>query len=154
MAQDFNETLHLPVTDFPMRAGLPQKEPERLAQWEKDDIYGKMIAHNEGKPTFVLHDGPPYANGDIHLGTAMNKVLKDFIIKYKNMSGYKAPYVPGFDTHGLPIELKALKKIGYTGDFTLEADQHLKAYGAERIEEGLAEMAKTARKLADEFEAD
>ena len=116
MAQDFNETLHLPVTDFPMRAGLPQKEPERLAQWEKDDIYGKMIAHNEGKPTFVLHDGPPYANGDIHLGTAMNKVLKDFIIKYKNMSGYKAPYVPGFDTHGLPIELKALKKIGKNKD--------------------------------------
>ncbi len=116
MAQDYNQTLNLPVTDFPMRAGLPEKEPQRLAQWEKDDVYGKMVAGNEGKPTFVLHDGPPYANGDIHLGTAMNKVLKDFIIKYKNMSGFKAPYVPGFDTHGLPIELKALKKIGKNKD--------------------------------------
>jgi len=116
MAQDFNETLNLPVTEFPMRASLPQREPERLAQWEKDDLYGKMIQNNEGKPRFVLHDGPPYANGDIHLGTAMNKVLKDFIVKYKNMSGYCAPYVPGFDTHGLPIELKALKKIGKNKD--------------------------------------
>ena len=113
---DYNQTLNLPVTNFPMRAGLPQKEPETLRSWDDNGIYEKMLKNNEQKPLFVLHDGPPYANGDIHLGTAMNKVLKDFIIKYKNMSGFKAPYVPGFDTHGLPIELKALKKIGKNKD--------------------------------------
>lgn len=112
MAQDYNTTLNLPKTDFPMRGNLPKREPDILQKWEDSDLYEKMVARNEGKPTFILHDGPPYANGEIHLGTALNKTLKDFIIKQKNMSGYCAPYVPGWDTHGLPIELKALKANG------------------------------------------
>ena len=112
MAQDYNNTLNLPFTDFPMRAGLPEREPQALSQWEEMKLYEKMIAANEGKPLYVLHDGPPYANGKIHLGTALNKILKDFIIKYKNMSGFRSPYVPGYDTHGLPTELKARKAAG------------------------------------------
>lgn len=112
MAQDYNKTLNLPQTDFQMRGNLPQKEPGMLKDWEEERLYYKMVEKNAGKPSYILHDGPPYANGDIHLGTALNKVLKDIIIKQKNMSGYCAPYVPGWDTHGLPIELKALKKVG------------------------------------------
>ncbi len=112
MSQDYNKTLNLPVTDFPMRAGLPQSEPVTLQKWNDNDIYGKLMEKNAGKPMFVLHDGPPYANGNIHLGTALNKVLKDFIVKYKNMSGFCAPFVPGWDTHGLPTELKARAKAG------------------------------------------
>ena len=109
---DYNQTLNLPKTDFPMRGNLPKREPETLEKWENERLYYKMIEKNQGKPLYVLHDGPPYANGEIHLGTALNKTLKDFIIKYKNMSGFCAPYVPGWDTHGLPIELKAMKSIG------------------------------------------
>ena len=112
MAQDFKDTMNLPKTDFPMRAGLPKTEPETLKGWEKDKMYDNLMKKNEGKPLFVLHDGPPYANGDIHLGTALNKVLKDIIIRNKNMTGYKAPYGPGWDTHGLPTELKARAKAG------------------------------------------
>lgn len=112
MAQDYNSTINLPKTDFPMRGNLPKREPETLEKWENDRLYYKMIEKNTGKPTFILHDGPPYANGEIHLGTALNKTLKDFIVKYKNMSGFCSPYVPGWDTHGLPIELKAMKSIG------------------------------------------
>lgn len=111
MSIDYNSTLNLPLTDFPMRAGLPQKEPEFLKNWEDASLYEKIIEKNKNKESYILHDGPPFANGDIHLGTAMNKVLKDFIVKYKNMSGFYAPFVPGWDTHGLPIELKAMKKI-------------------------------------------
>ena len=112
MSQDYNSTLNLPKTDFPMRAGLPKSEPVTLKNWEEEKIYENLMEINEGKPLFVLHDGPPYANGNIHLGTALNKILKDFIVRYKNMSGFKAPYVPGWDTHGLPTELKARKKAG------------------------------------------
>ncbi|MBE6788185.1 MAG: isoleucine--tRNA ligase [Ruminococcaceae bacterium] len=112
MPQDYNQTLNLPQTDFAMRAGLPQREPEMFKKIDDDNIYGKLIEKNKGKPQYILHDGPPYANGDIHLGTALNKVLKDFIVKYKNMAGFYSPYIPGWDTHGLPIELKAIKKIG------------------------------------------
>ena len=112
MAQDYNNTLNLPKTDFPMRGNLPKREPVMLEKWEKERLYYKMIEKNKGKKSYILHDGPPYANGEIHLGTALNKTLKDFIVKYKNMSGFCAPYVPGWDTHGLPIELKAMKSIG------------------------------------------
>ncbi|MEE1319697.1 MAG: isoleucine--tRNA ligase, partial [Ruminococcus sp.] len=112
MSQDYNSTLNLPKTDFPMRAGLPKSEPVTLKNWEDEKIYEKLMEINEGKPMFVLHDGPPYANGNIHLGTALNKILKDFIVRYKNMAGFKAPFVPGWDTHGLPTELKARKKAG------------------------------------------
>ncbi len=113
---NYNETLNLPKTEFPMRAGLPTREPEFLARWERDDQYNELMKHNEGKPLFVLHDGPPYANGDIHIGHALNKTLKDFIVRYKNMTGFKSPYVPGWDTHGLPTELAARKKAGITAD--------------------------------------
>ena len=112
MSQDYNKTLNLPNTEFPMRAGLPQSEPITLKKWDDNDVYGKLMEKNAGKPMFILHDGPPYANGNIHLGTALNKVLKDFIVRYKNMSGFCAPFVPGWDTHGLPTELKARAKAG------------------------------------------
>ena len=116
MAQDYNKTLNLPQTSFDMRAGLPKKEPKFVEHWDEMDLYQKLLERNAGKPLYVLHDGPPYANGDIHLGTALNKVLKDIIVKYKNMTGYNSPYVPGWDTHGLPTELKALKAIGMDKD--------------------------------------
>lgn len=112
MPEDYNKTLNLPKTDFPMKAGLPQREPQQLKKWDEEGLYEALMKKNEGKPVYVLHDGPPYANGDIHLGTALNKVLKDVIVRYKNMSGFKAPYVPGWDTHGLPIERKAIDKVG------------------------------------------
>lgn len=112
MAQDYNSTINLPKTDFEMRAGLPKKEPVLLEDWKKNSLYFNLMKHNEGKPRFVLHDGPPYANGNIHMGTALNKIIKDIIVRYKNMSGFQAPYVPGYDTHGLPIELKALAAAG------------------------------------------
>ena len=109
---DYNNTLNLPKTEFPMRAGLPQREPEALKAWNDNKCYEELMKHNEGKPLYILHDGPPYANGIIHMGTALNKSLKDFVVRYKNMTGYKAPYVPGYDMHGLPTELKARKAAG------------------------------------------
>ncbi len=110
MPQDYNATLNLPKTDFPMRAGLPKREPDMLTEWYRKDVYHKLIEKNEGKPRFVLHDGPPFSNGKIHMGTAMNKVLKDFIVRYNNMSGRQAPYIPGWDNHGMPIESAIIKK--------------------------------------------
>lgn len=117
---DYNKTLNLPKTDFPMRAALPQREPVFLQDWEKNYLYKKLMEKNDGKPLFVLHDGPPYANGDIHLGTALNKVLKDFVVRYKNMTGFQSPYVPGWDTHGLPTELKARKKAGLDANTVID----------------------------------
>lgn len=109
MSQDYNKTINLPRTDFPMRAGLPQREPAMLKAFEDAGIYRKLMEKNRGKPKFILHDGPPYANGNIHIGTAMNKILKDIIVRHRNMTGYCSPYVPGWDTHGLPIESAILK---------------------------------------------
>ncbi|MCH5206600.1 MAG: isoleucine--tRNA ligase [Oscillospiraceae bacterium] len=109
---DLNSTVNLPQTEFPMRANLPKREPEMLEKWEKERLYYALSEKNKGKPSYTLHDGPPYANGNIHLGTALNKVLKDIIVKYKSMTGYNANYVPGWDCHGLPIELKAVKSLG------------------------------------------
>jgi len=105
----YDDTLFLPKTAFPMRAGLTKKEPLMLKKWEDDKIYEKVIKKRKGNKTYILHDGPPYANGKIHIGTAYNKILKDFIIKYKSMMGYYTPYVPGWDTHGLPIETEVIK---------------------------------------------
>ncbi len=115
MAQDYNKTIHLPQTDFPMRAALPQREPGMLAGFQEQQIYQRLMEHNQGKPKFILHDGPPYANGDIHIGHALNKIVKDMIVRYRNMSGNYAPYVPGWDTHGLPVESAIMKnkKIKY-----------------------------------------
>lgn len=108
----YDSTLNLPETKFPMRANLPKKEPEILKFWEDIDIYQKVQQKNAGKPKFILHDGPPYANNNIHLGHSLNKVLKDFIVKYKSIAGFDSPYIPGWDTHGLPIEQQAIKNIG------------------------------------------
>ena len=105
-------TLNLPKTDFPMKAGLPQAEPRRLAQWQADDLYGQIRRARAGRPSFVLHDGPPYANGNIHLGTTLNKILKDVIVRSRSMGGKDAPYRPGWDCHGLPIELKVDRNLG------------------------------------------
>lgn len=111
MAGDYKEKMNLPRTTFPMRANLAAREPEFLEFWKKSDIYSKLLSR-PSKTSFILHDGPPYANGNIHIGTAFNKILKDFIPKYKSMRGFRAPYVPGWDTHGLPIELRVLKEEG------------------------------------------
>ena len=105
-ARDYSETLFLPKTDFPMRAGLPQKEPELLARWQRLDLYGRLRAAAKGRPKFVLHDGPPYANGNIHIGHALNKILKDVVTRSQQMLGFDSNYVPGWDCHGLPIEWK------------------------------------------------
>ncbi len=112
MEKDYSLTLNLPETEFPMRGNLPKRDPEFLEEMNKKDLYNKLMEKNEGKPLFVLHDGPPFANGDIHTGHALNKILKDIVIKHKAMTGYKTPYIPGWDTHGLPIETQAIKKMG------------------------------------------
>ncbi len=112
---DYKSTLNLPQTDFPMKANLSQREPQRLKQWQEMDLYGLMREAGAGKPKFILHDGPPYANGELHIGHAVNKILKDFIVKSRSLSGFDAPYVPGWDCHGLPIELNVEKKVGKPG---------------------------------------
>jgi isoleucyl-tRNA synthetase len=109
---EWKDTVNLPRTDFPMKANLPTSEPETLARWAAMDLYGKIRARREGAPKFVLHDGPPYANGNIHLGTALNKILKDIVVKSRSMAGFDAPYVVGYDCHGLPIELKVDRELG------------------------------------------
>src|SRR5437899_12374121 len=108
---DLKSTINLPKTAFPMKANLPQNEPKLLARWEQMHVYERIRQARQGAPTYVLHDGPPYANGPIHLGTAMNKCLKDFIVKSKTMAGFDAPYVPGWDCHGLPIEIKVDQEL-------------------------------------------
>ena len=107
---DYKDTIITPKTDFPMRAGLPQREPAMLERWNKIDVYGQLLKKNEGKPAFILHDGPPFSNGDLHMGHALNKTLKDFIVRSYAMRGYYTPYVPGWDNHGMPIESAIIKK--------------------------------------------
>lgn len=118
MSVDYKSTLQLPVTSFPMRAGLAKKEPQIAKFWEENEIYKKMLKSTEGHQSFIFHDGPPYANGAMHIGHALDKSLKDFITKYKSMRGYFTPYVPGWDTHGLPTELKVLKEEHLNKDTT------------------------------------
>ncbi|MBQ8297867.1 MAG: isoleucine--tRNA ligase [Ruminococcus sp.] len=144
MSQDYNNTLNLPKTDFPMRGNLPKREPEILEKWENERLYYKMIEKNQGKPSYILHDGPPYANGEIHLGTALNKTLKDFIVKYKNMSGFCAPYVPGWDTHGLPIELKAMKEIGVENGAIppVELRKHCRDYAMTHVDNQMKQFKR------------
>ena len=108
---DYKNTLNLPKTDFPMKADLPQREPAMLQRWADMDLYGQIRRASRGRPRFILHDGPPYANGHIHLGHALNKILKDIIIKSRQMTGYDCPYVPGWDCHGLPIEHQVDKEL-------------------------------------------
>jgi isoleucyl-tRNA synthetase len=131
---DLKKTVNLPQTAFPMKANLPQTEPKRLERWNSGDLYGRIRASRSGRPLYVLHDGPPYANGDIHLGTALNKVLKDFIVKSKTMAGFDAPYIPGWDCHGLPIELKV--------------DQEL---GAKKLQMTHAQIRRVCRKYAEKW---
>ncbi len=123
MANDLKNTLLLPQTDFPMRANLVKREPERLAHWEKLDLYAKMQAVRADAPTYVLHDGPPFTNGDVHIGTALNKTLKDTICRYKTMRGFRTPYVPGWDCHGLPIEQKVTREIQQSGEEVSTAER-------------------------------
>ena len=103
---DYRATVFLPKTDFPMKAGLPEKEPRILAKWQADDVYGQLRAARAGREKFILHDGPPYANGDIHIGHAMQKTLKDLVVRTQSLLGKDVPFVPGWDCHGLPIEWK------------------------------------------------
>lgn len=141
MSQDYNNTINLPKTDFPMRASLPQKEPVMLEQWKSDGYYNNLMEKNKDKKPFILHDGPPYANGDIHMGHALNKILKDFVLRYKNMAGFRAPYIPGWDMHGLPTELKAIKKFGLnrdkvsTVDFREQCREFVEMYAANQSEQ-------------------
>ena len=113
MANELKDTLQLPKTDFPMRAGLAQREPARVEHWAKIGLYDSIQAKRQAQkaPTFVLHDGPPFTNGDVHIGTALNKTLKDMILRYKSMRGFRTPYVPGWDCHGLPIEQKVTREF-------------------------------------------
>jgi isoleucyl-tRNA synthetase len=111
LAKELKDTLQLPKTEFPMRAGLPQREPGRVAHWEKIDLYKALQDKRSGAPVFTLHDGPPFTNGDVHIGTALNKTLKDITVRYKTMQGFRAPYVPGWDCHGLPIEQKVTREL-------------------------------------------
>lgn len=109
---DYKDTLNLPKTDFPMRGNLPQNEPKQVEKWDRDQTYFRVLEANQSGPRFILHDGPPYANGNIHIGHALNKILKDIIVKYQALTGHHAPYIPGWDCHGLPIELQVEKNIG------------------------------------------
>ena len=132
MSQDYKKTLNLPRTEFPMKAGLTAREPHQLAAWEKENLYGRIQQAHQGAPLFVLHDGPPFANGDVHMGTALNKILKDLIVKSKTMAGFRAPFIPGWDCHGLPIEFKVVKeKAGLT---PVEIRQRSEAYARKYID--------------------
>lgn len=133
---DYKNTLNLPQTDFPMRGNLPNREPQILEFWQKNDIYNQLIKRNSDKPLFILHDGPPYANGAIHVGHAMNKILKDMIIKSKLLQGFNAPYVPGWDCHGLPIEQKVEQKVGKANQkvSVKEFRDHCRAFAKEQVE--------------------
>ncbi len=123
MAQDLKDTLNLPKTDFPMRANLVGREPQRVAHWEKLGLYARIQAHNASGPAFVLHDGPPFTNGDVHIGTALNKTLKDITLRYRSMRGCRTPYVPGWDCHGLPIEQKVAREIQAKKETLTTAEQ-------------------------------
>ena len=123
MAMDYKNTLNLPTTSFPMKADLVNSEPKRLEKWEAAKLYDKIQQQRAGAEKFVLHDGPPFANGDVHIGTALNKILKDIVIKYKSLRGFSAPYIPGWDCHGLPIEFKVSQEMRKSGgDATTPAD--------------------------------
>ncbi len=133
---DYKDTLNLPKTDFPMKANLPQREPEMLKRWQEENLYGQLRATAQGKPLFILHDGPPYANGYIHMGTALNKILKDVIVKSRQMAGLNAVYVPGWDCHGLPIEHEVDKHLGAKKRelSVIEKRQHCRDYAKKFID--------------------
>ena len=141
---DYKATLNLPQTDFPMKANLAQREPDRLKAWSEMDLYAQIREAGQGKPKFILHDGPPYANGDLHVGHAINKILKDIIIKSKTLSGFDAPYVPGWDCHGLPIELNVEKKVGKPGHKVTAGEfrQHCRDYAGKQVDAQKADFVR------------
>ncbi|HEV7801775.1 MAG TPA: class I tRNA ligase family protein, partial [Burkholderiales bacterium] len=130
---DYKKTLNLPDTPFPMRGDLARREPLMLERWQARNVYQRIREASRGRPRFVLHDGPPYANGDIHIGHAVNKILKDIIVKSKSMSGFDAPYVPGWDCHGMPIEVQIEKQYGKNLP-PAETQRLCRAYAAEQVE--------------------
>ncbi len=132
--QDFKDSLNLPKTKFPMRGDLVKREPDRVEFWKKTDLYGRIQKKRQGREKFVLHDGPPFTNGDVHIGTALNKILKDVILRYKSMKGFATPYVPGWDCHGLPIEHKVVKMLRES-----------------KREVGTAELREECAKFSSEF---
>src|SRR5436190_19568152 len=133
MSDNYKDSLNLPNTAFPMKANLAQREPDMLKHWDNIRLYQKIQEQNQNKKKFLLHDGPPYANGDIHLGHAVNKILKDIIVKSKSMSGFDAPYVPGWDCHGMPIEVQIEKEHGKHLP-TAETQRLARAYAAKQVE--------------------
>src|SRR5450432_2266123 len=132
MSQNYKETLNLPKTDFPMKANLATREPEMLKKWQEARLYEQIQQAREGAELFVLHDRPPFANGDVHMGTALNKILKDLVVKSKTMAGFRAPYVPGWDCHGLPIEFKVVKES--RGLSPLEVRQKSEAFARKYVD--------------------
>src|SRR5215470_3767864 len=130
--RDWKDTLNLPRTDFAMKANLAASEPATIARWQAADLYGAIRARRKGARKFVLHDGPPYANGEIHIGHALNKIIKDVLVKSRSMDGHDAPYIPGWDCHGLPIELQVEKKHGRPGQKLTVAEfrAHCRAFAA------------------------
>ena len=166
MTVNYRDTLNLPDTDFSMKAGLPRKEPEILEMWSSSDLYGKIRKKYKDKELFLLHDGPPYANGDIHLGHSVNKILKDITIKYKTLQGFNAPYVPGWDCHGLPIELNVEKKHGKNSELVKNKQSFQKAckeYAESQINKQLDDFKRLGvlgdwensyKSLDPKFEAD
>ncbi|MGB0744575.1 MAG: class I tRNA ligase family protein, partial [Opitutales bacterium] len=141
MALDLKDTLNLPKTDFPMRGNLIEREPKRIDYWNSLDLYRKIQDKNSGGEDFILHDGPPFTNGDLHLGHALNKTLKDTILRYKWMRGYNAPYIPGWDSHGLPIEQKVSREL---------QDSGRKDYTPLEVREACAAFADKFRKIQSE----
>ena len=166
MEKDYKNTLNLPKTDLPMKAGLPNKEPEILSFWDSINLYNLIREENANKDKFILHDGPPYANGDIHLGHSVNKILKDIVIKTKTLQGFDAPYVPGWDCHGLPIELNVEKKFGRDSDTVKDKSKFISAcreYALSQIENQkkdfirlgvLGDWENSYKSLDSSFEAD
>lgn len=146
MPKDYNDTLNLPKTDFPMRAGLAKTEPDLLNDWEENKLYDKLMKKNDGKPLYIVHNGPPYANGNIHMGHALNHILQEFVVRYKNMSGFKAPFVPGWDTHGLPTELKARKKAGVSNSSDI-SDMELRTLCKEFVMEYINDQKSQFKRL-------
>ena len=140
---ELKHTLRMPKTEFDMKANLPKKEPVFAKKWEDERLYERMLKQNENKTPFVLHDGPPYANGLIHLGHAMNKILKDIVVRSHSMLGYYTPFIPGWDTHGLPIE-NAIQKLGHNRkDMTLAAFRTLcEKYAYEQVEKQMEGMKR------------
>ncbi|HJU87484.1 MAG TPA: class I tRNA ligase family protein, partial [Gemmatimonadota bacterium] len=142
--RDYKETLNLPRTAFPMRANLPQREPETLARWMERDLYGELRRRRADRERWVLHDGPPYANGHIHLGHAVDKIQKDMIVRTRSMMGYDAPYVPGWDCHGMPIEINVQKEFQERGEQPglLELRARCREYAAEWVDTQRAEFRR------------